>query len=441
MNITQFTMEEVRCFAGRQEFEIRPLTFLVGENSTGKTTALACFQMLANYLQLGEIDFNSHPYSMGTFKDIVRKTTKKEKAFKLGFTLTGSRKTGPVENTVEFVEKEGGIEPTVRSVTLEFGDGEIVISADDTDHGDIRFGISDKEQNQYRIDVHPGILDRGSPLFLLELAMHGREQQSEDERAIADYLKQKDGDRMYPWWRISADSVFSTSPVRSQPKRTYDATREFDDPEGSDIPMRLMRTKVTDEEKWGDLKAKLVKFGEDSGLFQNIEVKNLGRSMGNPFQLTVRVRGPNSNLIDVGYGVSQILPILVHILDSPSSRHYSGYGGRNSLFLLQQPEVHLHPRAQAALSSLLTSVASRSRSGPSFIVETHSDYMIDRARIEIRKGTIRPENVSLIYLEPKGRIVNVHNISFDKKGDMKGVPPHYRDFFLRETDRLMGFEE
>ena len=51
MNITQFTMEEVRCFAERQEFEIRPLTFLVGENSTGKTTTLACFQVLANYLQ------------------------------------------------------------------------------------------------------------------------------------------------------------------------------------------------------------------------------------------------------------------------------------------------------------------------------------------------------------------------------------------------------
>ena len=40
MRINQFTMEEVRCCAERQQFEIRPLTFLVGENSTGKTTAL-----------------------------------------------------------------------------------------------------------------------------------------------------------------------------------------------------------------------------------------------------------------------------------------------------------------------------------------------------------------------------------------------------------------
>ena len=67
--------------------------------------------------------------------------------------------------------------------------------------------------------------------------------------------------------------------------------------------------------------------------------------------------------------------------------------------------------------------------------------MIDRARIEIRKGTIRPEDVSLIYLEPKGRTVKVHNISFDEMANMIGVPKHYGEFFLKETDRLMGFED
>ena len=105
MNITQFTMEEVRCFAGRQEFNIRPLTFLVGENSTGKTTALACFQVLANYLSDGGIDFNSDPYSMGTFKDIVRNSTKKEKTFKLEFTYSDGDEKG--QWVVEFVKKKG----------------------------------------------------------------------------------------------------------------------------------------------------------------------------------------------------------------------------------------------------------------------------------------------------------------------------------------------
>ena len=67
--------------------------------------------------------------------------------------------------------------------------------------------------------------------------------------------------------------------------------------------------------------------------------------------------------------------------------------------------------------------------------------MIDRVRIEIRKGNIDHEDVSLIYFEPRGNIVKVHNICFDKIGNMEDVPPHYREFFLKESDRLMGFED
>ena len=73
MNITQFTMEEVRCFSERQTLEIRPLTFLVGENSTGKTTALACFHVLAGYLRGDRVDFNSYPYSHGDLQRYCQK--------------------------------------------------------------------------------------------------------------------------------------------------------------------------------------------------------------------------------------------------------------------------------------------------------------------------------------------------------------------------------
>lgn len=124
MKITQFTMEEVRCFADRQRFEIRPLTFLVGENSTGKTTALACLQVLANFLKTDRLDFNVAPYSMGIFRDIVRRSKRPEKSFSLG--LTFENKAEKVECILEFVEKEGGFEPAVRSVKLGFADGEIV---------------------------------------------------------------------------------------------------------------------------------------------------------------------------------------------------------------------------------------------------------------------------------------------------------------------------
>ena len=99
----------------------------------------------------------------------------------------------------------------------------------------------------------------------------------------------------------------------------------------------------------------------------------------------------------------------------------------------------MHPKAQAELSSLLVKLANKGNQ--SFIVETHSDYMIDRARIDIIRGNIRPQDVSLIYFEPKGNIVEVHNITFDKMANMVGVPSHYGKFFLKESKRLLGFKD
>ena len=90
------------------------------------------------------------------------------------------------------------------------------------------------------------------------------------------------------------------------------------------------------------------------------------------------------NLVDVGYGVSQALPILVDTLQRPAA---------DEVFLLQQPEVHLHPRAQAELGSFFVSQAGKKRR---FVIETHSDYLVDRVRMEIRRGNIRAQDVSLL---------------------------------------------
>ena len=451
MSITQFTMEEVRCFGERQTLEIRPLTFLVGENSTGKTTALACFHVLANFLRGMGVDFNAkpsnspHPYSMGTFKDIVRNSRKKDKVFKLGFASKYCNEG--VEWVGEFVERKGGGEPTISSIAIRFSDGEVAFEIRDDSEIMMHLAAFDKKLNRYRIVSGPDVFTRLSLSMMLDFLdnrpISFLEGDSVGKAALAEYLRtranlSKSG--YDPWDIWNSLSVFSTSPIRSRLERTYDPMREFNDPEGSDVPMFLMRLEAAQNAEWKALETQLVEFGKSSGLFQNIKItKKLRRSLSDPFRLQFKVRGPTSNIIDVGYGVSQILPILVQILN-PSISQSPRRMPKNSTFsLLQQPEVHLHPRAQAEFSSLLVKLANKGTQ--SFVVETHSDYMIDRARIEIRKGTICPEDVSLIYFEPKGNIVRVHNIHFDKMGNMDGEPSYYRKFFLKESDRLMGFED
>ena len=68
MQIRTFYLKDIRCFAGWQEFTIRPLTFLVGENSTGKSTVLGCFQALRGFINgYLQIDFNQNSYQMGSY--------------------------------------------------------------------------------------------------------------------------------------------------------------------------------------------------------------------------------------------------------------------------------------------------------------------------------------------------------------------------------------
>ena len=110
-----------------------------------------------------------------------------------------------------------------------------------------------------------------------------------------------------------------------------------------------------------------------------------------------------------------------------------------AMSLLQQPEVHLHPSAQAALGRLFCEVAS---SGQQLVVvETHSDHLLDRVRMEVRDGTteLKPEDVSILFFERDGLEVHIHSLTIDEDGNINGQPNSYRRFFMEETRRSLGF--
>ena len=440
MKITQFTIEEVRCFAERQTFEIRPLTFLVGENSTGKTTALACFQVLADFIDKGEVNFNPRSYSMGTFGDIVRRSRKSDKSFLLGFSLDADGES--VGLSAEFIEKANGIEPVIGATAIGFDDGDICIEIGQSSRRESELAL--RKAKTYTFNVINASFPPGAfrPFFLLQsFALGSNADDVGQEMALTKFTREKlDNNPGLFRLGVSGNLITqSTAPVRTEPKRTYDPVSELLDPEGSNVPTLLMNLAVSNPKEWERLSQQLDAFGKSSGLFSRISMKNLGDAKSGPFQLRVKVRGPTVSFSDVGYGVSQLFPILVNVLAESQVRSRSDSNEMPVYHLMQQPEVHLHPRAQAEFSSLLVRLASLGKQ--TFLVETHSDYLVDRARIEIRRGNIGPEDVSLIYLEPSRNTVKVHNISFDEMGNMIGVPPKFRDFFLLESDRLMGFED
>jgi predicted ATPase len=232
------------------------------------------------------------------------------------------------------------------------------------------------------------------------------------------------------WTRINEGFgavPYAFAPIRTSPQRTYDPVRADPKPEGSHVPMLLASLSHSAAKgEWSALESGLNEFGKNSGLFEHIEVIRKGKKKSDPFQIGVRDGGPSVNLVDVGYGVSQVLPILVDTLQQSK---------KNVVFLMQQPEVHLHPQAQAELGSFF---ARRANAAQRFVVETHSDYLVDRVRMEVRRGEhVKPEDVSLLYFERHKHGATIHNLELDKRGSISNPPPKYRQFFLDEERRLL----
>ena len=447
----ELILQDVRCFQDEQRGRLRPITLLVGENSTGKTTFLGCYRVLHRMfsrLGIGEFpDFNEEPFAMGSFRDIVRSRRGPSGCvdeFKIGFRVdrVPDDVLSPYELSVTFREK--GSEPVASSLRFQF-DSDAFLELRSGEDGTI-VQIPDRAEEingvplvhaMFMLDALIDTSDwaRSPPVFA-------------NLEPIADYLhrlfsrrgakrrsRRREVRRRVGVGLPHLPELIPVAPLRSKPKRTYDPIRETASPEGEHVPMLMMRLDRTDTPHWKSLHDDLVKFGRGAGLFADIKVKRHGKQMNDPFQLQVKVRsGSHANIMDVGYGVSQSLPILVDVLERSDRRRGGEY-----VFLLQQPEVHLHPRGQAELASLF--VQAFKKSGNRFLIETHSDYIIDRVRISIRKGLLKPDDVSVLYFEPRGSAVAIHNMTLDEHGNLLGAPGGYRDFFVKETDELLGFAD
>ena len=435
--MTSLTLHNFRCFSTPGPVPLRPLTLLIGENSTGKTSFLAAVRLAADISLPGwVIDFNEPPFQLGSFNEIAHyKGGRAGRAQIFGITVE-SRMAYPSKGSQRFVEhsavfKRSGSHPVLRTQSFRHGSDYIKVDLDPADNKSpaVEFKFGDHTETAQLKNL-PARLASESAAFdwnaVIYFALDGRRRRKTE----GDVPERRDFIRLViqaTRHTLGGNRPICIAPVRTTPLRTYDPVSDTPVPEGSHIPMVLAKLFFQDKQGWKSLKDTLDRFGKESGLFTGVHIKALGRYETDPFQIRVRIKGPQANLVDVGYGVSQALPILVEALRSNAG----------SIHLMQQPEVHMHPRSQAALGSFLANLAANNRK--QFIVETHSDYLVDRVRMDIRDGrSIQPNDVVLLYFERNGSNVAIHPITIDAAGNLVGEPNTYRDFFLTEERRLLG---
>lgn len=191
----------------------------------------------------------------------------------------------------------------------------------------------------------------------------------------------------------------------------------------------------------GDMTAKVVKpdiahtvevliaqTNEDRKLLQEVaeQLRELGLADGfevrpidvdkRVFEVVVTNGGVESALMDVGFGVSQVLPVITMLMSTPEG----------SICLLEQPELHLHPNAQAALADLLLEVAEKRNL--QLIVESHSEHIVRRLQRRVAEASpafAKPENIKMYYCQPGEDGATIDEVDIDRFGQISNWPEKF----------------
>lgn len=133
----------------------------------------------------------------------------------------------------------------------------------------------------------------------------------------------------------------------------------------------------------------------------------------------------------VGFGVSHVLPILALGLGA----------GKGDTIIIENPELHLHPKAQSQLSYFLSKVVS---DGIQVIIETHSDHIINGFRKSIKNEVIPPSSLSTYYFKQNLNISSdvskqVENLEINDEGNFSSWPDGFFDQLEKDMEQLLGW--
>ena len=138
----------------------------------------------------------------------------------------------------------------------------------------------------------------------------------------------------------------------------------------------------------------------------------------------IHKRNDNSDdmvsIADVGFGLSQTLPVIVALLAAEPGQ----------LVYIEQPEIHLHPKAQMAMAQILADAANR---GVRVVVETHSSMLLLGIQSIVAEGKFSPDKVKLHWFKrrPDNGVTEVISADLDKAGAFGDWP---EDFSSTEMD-------
>ena len=237
-----------------------------------------------------------------------------------------------------------------------------------------------------------------------------------------------------PQLNAAQEELFSTisyiGPLRERGQRHYRWTGFAPASVGStgkDTILALLASETQDrqynhkaKQPLLSLKGVVAKSLKELGLVDEFEIKKISDDRQD-YDVKVRTKGSTTltDIPDVGFGVSQILPIIVQLYYAPA----------NSIIIMEQPELHLHPSAQSALADLMiAAISARENAKPrniQLIIETHSEHFLRRFQRRIAEKTLSEGDFSAYFANSAESPTSLEPLQINLFGEITNWPKNF----------------
>ncbi|MEX2633661.1 MAG: DUF3696 domain-containing protein [Balneolales bacterium] len=394
--------------------ELRPLTFFLGPNNSGKSSILSAIRILSQTMESLDTNvpllLNGSLGDFGTYKDVVFNN---HRGKKLGIGITLSpidhvlrRDIKEINVQLFFKYRSGRREVILHSTELNVNGNPLIVT---------EYSIESEKQIIQKIGkkIVPSKLKSSFSKLLSfnNFLPHRIINRIELNESVAEFLGNKEEKIFRSISRVpfifqrTFRNIEYVGAIRISPSRTFLYTGEGRASVGANGQFAA-NILALDAAKGGkrsrNIIQKVKKWLQQAGMASDIKVVSISDR-----HYEIKIQHPDSleyqNYADVGFGHSQVLPILIAGNNIP----------QRGLFLVEQPEIHLHPKAQSELGDYFLQLHDDKVQS---LVETHSEHLILRLQQHVIEGKINPKDIIFYYVHSKDGKKTVKELELDENG-------------------------